>query len=93
VDTASFADVLLESLAAGPHAPKRADPTWRPASPSDPSRAESERPLAHGQNHCHGCRSDERLADAPAQLVTERQELSGDASLPGFRVVLGDLFR
>jgi len=29
----------------------------------------------------------------PASLVTEGQELGGEAVLPGFRVMLGDLFR
>jgi len=31
--------------------------------------------------------------DAPASLVTEGQELRGEAVLPGFGVMLGDLFR
>ena len=62
VDTTPVADVLLEALAICTHAPTGTHSARRPATASDPPRPQSERPLAHGQVHCHGCRSDERLA-------------------------------
>ena len=55
-------DVLLEALAPSAHAPTGTHPPRRTAPTSDPPRPESQRPLAHGQNHRQWRRTDQRLA-------------------------------
>ena len=51
VDSPPPTDVLLEALAVPPHAPPGANPSRCSASPSDPTRSQPQRPLAHRQNH------------------------------------------
>jgi hypothetical protein len=61
VDTTPTSDVLLEALAVSPHTPPGANPSGCSASPSDSTRSQPQRPLAHGQNHRQWRRDAERL--------------------------------
>src|SRR6056297_610856 len=79
-------DVLLETLAASPHASPGTHSSRRAASPGDPARSESQRPLAHGQDHCQWGRDDERLV-ARARDVEPQITLGGTCSASPNRLV------
>ena len=92
VDSAASADVLLETLAVRPHAGPESLGTRRSTPTGLPPRKESQRPVAHGQNHCQRGRDDERLAARSGTGVAEIT-LGQACSAPSNRVVQTRMLR
>jgi group II intron reverse transcriptase/maturase len=92
VDPPSAADVLLKTLAVRPHAGSESLGARRSTPTGLPPRKESQRPLAHGQNHCQRGRDDECLAARSGTGVAEIT-LGQACTAPSNRVVRTRMLR
>ena len=92
VDSASSADVLLETLAVRPHAGSESRGARRSAPTGLAPRKESPSPVAHGQDHCQRGQDDKRLAARSGTDVAEIA-LAQACSAPSNRVVRTRMLR